>query len=316
MTEQLAPNQKKIVDWDKKSDSDAERISKRLEGRSELDDRTSTVNDVSARPVAERTAAPVRPATPLAAANPAASRPAQAAGQPLQRLRQKIKEVYDDDDDEDENAPGFFNISLLDEEEAENGVLPAGTVPDPARNESETLRITREQQLAGKLDAILSSSMAAREAGLSPRASRTDARLANSAEYDVKKIRRQTLKEKISEPLGLKGHLPEKELGQALRGLKNAAETLEPSLHSAASQAPLSAAPLASLQRETSDILNGLPAETAPELAKEDDEKALARLILEKSGRGAPRKKLSEIAKGLKPFKKNENTADNSKENS
>lgn len=193
---------------------------------------------------------------------------------------------------------------------------PQGTVPDPARNESETLRITREQQLAGKLDAILSSSMAAREAGLSHRASRTDARLANSAEYDVKKIRRQTLKEKISEPLGLKGHLPEKELGQALRGLKNAAETLEPSLHSAASQAPLSAAPLASLQRETSDILNGLPAETAPELAKEDDEKALARLILEKSGRGAPRKKLSEIAKGLKPFKKNENTADNSKENS
>lgn len=214
MTEQLAPNQKKIVDWDKKSDSDAERISKRLEGRSELDDRTSTANDVSARPVAERTAAPVRPATHPAAANSAASRPAPAAGQPLQRLRQKIKEVYDDDDDEDENAPGFFNISLLDEEEAENGVLPAGTVPDPARNESETLRITREQQLAGKLDAILSSSMAAREAGLSPRASRTDARLANSAEYDVKKIRRQTLKEKISEPLGLKGHLPEKSLAK------------------------------------------------------------------------------------------------------
>lgn len=315
MTEQLAPNQKKIVDWNKKSDSDAERISKRLEGRSELDDRASTVNDISSRPVAERTAAPVRPATRPAAANPAASRPAPAAGQPLQRLRQKIKEVYDDDD-EDENAPGFFNISLLDEEEAENGILPAGTVPDPARNESETLRITREQQLAGKLDAILSSSMAAREAGLSPRVSRADARLANSAEYDVKKIRRQTLKEKISEPLGLKGHLPEKDLGQALRGLKNAAETLEPSLHSAASQTPLSAAPLASLQRETSDILNGLPAETAPELAKEDDEKALARLILEKSGRGAPRKKLSEIAKGLKPFKKNENTADNGKENS
>ena len=114
MTEQLAPNQKKIVDWDKKSDSDAERISKRLEGRSELDDRTSTVNDVSVRPVAERTAAPVRPATHPAAANSAASRPAPAAGQPLQRLRQKIKEVYDDDDDEDENAPGFFNISLLD----------------------------------------------------------------------------------------------------------------------------------------------------------------------------------------------------------
>lgn len=86
MTEQLAPNQKKIVDWDKKSDSDAERISKRLEGRSELDDRTSTANDVSVRPVAERTAAPVRPATHPAtanpaAANPAASRPAPAAGQ-------------------------------------------------------------------------------------------------------------------------------------------------------------------------------------------------------------------------------------------
>ena len=86
--------------------------------------------------------------------------------------------------------------------------------------------------------------------------------------------------------------------------MKNAAETLEPSLHSAASQAPLSAAPLASLQRETSDILNGLPAETAPELAKEDDEKALARRDTGKIGTRARRKKLSEIAKGLKPFKK------------
>ena len=58
MTEQLAPNQKKIVDWDKKSDSDAERISKRLEGRSELDDRTSTANDVSACPAGRRRTPP------------------------------------------------------------------------------------------------------------------------------------------------------------------------------------------------------------------------------------------------------------------
>lgn len=90
MTEQLAPTRKNRR-LGQKSDSDAERISKRLEGRSELDDRASTVNDVSSRPVAERTAAPVRPATRPTAANPAASRPAPAAGQPLQRLRQKLK---------------------------------------------------------------------------------------------------------------------------------------------------------------------------------------------------------------------------------
>lgn len=42
---------------------------------------------------------------------------------------------------------------------------------------------------------------------------------------------------------------------------------------------------------KTSDILNGLPAETAPELAKEDDEKALARLILENRD-AAPREKI------------------------
>lgn len=260
MTLTKAPNQKEIIDWQKKSADDSARIGKRMSGRDELSDAATTAN------------------------NAAPTRPQAGSDKALQRLRQKIKEVYDDED-EDEKTPEFFNISLLGEE---NTSTESEAFP---RREMETIRITKEQQLAGKLNTIMSSSMAAKEAGLSPQATAADARLANSAEYDLKKIRRQTLKQKISDPLQLKGDLKEKTLPQAVHGLKNAERNLP------------------------EDTLAGYPAEAAPELNKENSEAELAKLILQKSGRGAPRKKLSELAQSSPDTPENLPEKNNGKEN-
>ncbi len=260
MAEPLAPNKRKIINWNKKSGVDSERISKRLEGRAMLEDEATTEND----------AFPPQP-----------PRIPRASGAPLQRLRKKIKEVYDEDDEDEEYTP-FFNINLLNEaeEEKEN------------KNALETVRIAKEQQLAGKLSVIMSSSMAAKAAGLSPHPTAEDARLANSAEFNTKKMRRQTLKQKVEEPLQLKGSLPEKKLSQALKGLNQAQKILPP------------------------EMLKDMAADNAPELAEANGEKGLAELILQKSGRKAPKKKLSEIAKGLNQFKKSPKTDDKGKENS
>lgn len=264
MTDQIAPNKKKIIDWNKKSVSDSERIGKHLEQRAELEERATTENDsVSSR----------RIATP-------------ASGVGLQKLRQKIREVYDEDDDEDENGNIFFNIRLLNDNENE-------TNEEQRRNQqkNDIFKITREQQQTGKLDVIMSSAMAAHAAGLSPAPDAGDSRAVNSTEYDVKKLRRDTLKKKINKPLRLKGELPEKELTQAISGIKNARYALP------------------------SELLQDMTAAATPELAEETDEETLAKLILEKSGRAAPSKKLSEIAAERQKKRQNSATSDYEKEN-
>ncbi len=258
--ETLAPNQKKIIDWDKKSASDASRIGKRLSGRAALPDQASTDNSIS------------RLNTP---------KPSDKA---LRRLRQKIREVYDEEDEEENASPDFFNINLLGETED-------AAESTRRHTETETIRITKEQQLAGKLNAILSTSLAAKEAGLPPSPTSQDARLANAAEYDIPGIRRKTLKQKVSEPLHLKGELKEDSLPNALHGIRKTRDRLP------------------------EDALNDYPASDAEELDNEDTEAKLAKLILKKSGRRAPNKKLSELVRESSIAEKTRSAKQNGNEN-
>ncbi len=244
MTEDLAPNKKELINWEKKSASDAARITKRLEGRAELEDEATTKNAANLR------------------------KPASPSPQALNRLRKKIKEVYDDEEDEEEGNT-FFNIDLLDNEEIYDEEQAR------ARQEKETIRITQEQQMAGKLSAVMSANMAAKAAGQPSAPTREDARLLNSSEYTPTEIRRQVLKQKIVEPLNLKGDLPEENLEKSIRGIKN-------------------------IKKEFSEEeLKNIPAKEISDFAEEKDENELAKLILKKSGRRAPTKKLSERIKEM-----------------
>jgi len=255
MTEPKKAPKRKIIDWNKKSGEDSSRISKRMQQRDKLKDSASTTNDSSAK------------------------FPPRAIGVPLLRLRKKIKEVYDEED-EDDYTP-LFNINLIGEEEE----LPAKSQKDA----DNTLSITKQQQLTGKLNVIMDTALIAEEAGLSAKLTAKDENQAGSAEYDLKKLRRKMLREKVEKPLGLKGELPEKNLTKAAKGLKKAKKALP------------------------EGALEDFPAANAEDLIELDKED-MAKLILKKSGRRGPKKKLSEIAKGLNQFKNFEETEENSKE--
>lgn len=255
MTKPQNPKKRKLIDWNKKSGDDASRITKRMQQRAELSDAAATDNDA------------------------AKNMPPRAIGMPLLRLRKKIKEVYDEEEDEEEYTP-LFNIDLLGEEEQKHH-------QDEQKN---ITHIAQQQLLTSKLNTIMSTALIAEEAGLNPKMTIDDTRLINSSETDVKTIRRRTLRKKVEEPLGLKGELAEKDIPQSVKAIKKAQKEL----------------PADSLQDFPAGELNDLI-----ELDKED----MAKLILKKSGRRTPKKKLSEIAKGLNQFKNLDNDDTNTKEN-
>lgn len=251
MSQNSEPKKRKVIDWNKKSDSDSNRISKRANKRSPA-------------------SCAIAGATPL--------RPPRAAGQPLLRLRQKIKEIYDEDD-EDEAAP-LFNVELFEDMEENK----------QQKEKTETFRITKQMELAGKLNLIMNTALVAQQAGLYPKMTAEDARLANAAEYDLKKTRRKILKSKVEQPLKLKGELSEQNIAAAVKGIKNAKEHLPAS------------------------SLDNFDAEDTAMLATLDEED-MAKLILRKSGRKAPKKSLSEIAKGFNSLNNTENSGQDSREN-
>ncbi len=239
MTEELTPNKKKKINWKEKSASDASRISKRLEGRELLTEEATTTNSVTSK----KAAAPTSPS--LEARN---------------RLRKKIKEVYDDEED-DENETVFFDINLLDSEEDLN------QSSNSFLKEKETLRIIKEQQMAGKLNTIMSANLAAKDLNLPSSLTKEDRRILNSAEYDIAETRRQTLRSKISKPLGIQGDLPEKELQKTIKDIK----TIQTEV-SLEDLAPIKTKNI----KETADII------------EEKEENEMAKLILEKTGRQLP----------------------------
>lgn len=239
MTEELTPNKKKKINWKEKSASDAARISKRLEGRELLSEEATTTNSATLKKVAT---------------------PTSPSLETRNRLRKKIKEAYDEDDD-DENETVFFDVNLLDGEENSN------QSSNSPKEEKETLRIIKEQQMVGKLNTIMSANLAAKDLNLPSNLTAEDQRLLNSAEYDIAEIRRQTLKNKITKPLGIEGNIPEKELKQTLQEIK----TIQTEV-SLEDLAPIKTKDL----KETADVV------------EEKDENEMAKLILEKTGRQLP----------------------------
>ncbi|MCM1324214.1 MAG: hypothetical protein NC218_08625 [Acetobacter sp.] len=254
MTEKKNTPKRKIIDWNKKSGDDASRISKRMQQREELADSATITNDATKK------------------------NPPRATGLPLLRLRQKIKEVYDEEEEE-EDTP-LFNINLLGEEEETKN----------SKQIENLTHITKQQELTGRLNVIMSTALVAEEAGLPSKMTTQDNRLADSPEQSLKQIRRQTMHQKVEKPLGLQGELPEKNLKKSIKGIKKAQKTL----------------PDNALQDYPADKLDEFI-----ELDKED----MAKLILKKSGRRGPKKKLSEIAKGLNQFKNIDSPETNDKEN-
>jgi hypothetical protein len=244
---------KKTVDWQQKNQEDAARILRRAQSAA------STPNNREDRSVPTD-----KPDLPPKA-NPIA----------LRRLRKKIHEIYDDEEEEENdivNLP-FFDITLIDEETPHTSAYEQEQ--NSGLSETELLRITKEQQLTGKLNLIMDTALVAERAGLSSKITATDTQRATGAEFNLKKLRRQTLHDKIEKPLKLKGELPETELDKAVKGIKKARRIVG------------------------EEALEDFEAEDLPELNKENSPEEMADLILKKTGRKKEKKSLFELAQDL-----------------
>jgi hypothetical protein len=161
MTEKKAPNKSKIVDWKKKSASDSDRL---LTRRKEKDEPQKK------------------------------SRPPRATGKPLLRLKKKIKEIYEDDDyDEEEdliNTP-LYHITLIEDQEQYE------------KKETELLKITKQQELTSKLNIIMNNALASQKAGLKAEIDANDLQLANTPELTFKEVQTKAVKKKLTKPLDI-----------------------------------------------------------------------------------------------------------------
>ena len=237
------PDKRKLVDWKKKNGSDDERISKRLDRRAQLEDASTTKND--AKP---KLTVPV---------------PSKA---PLIKQRKKIKEVFDEDEDDEQEittAP-FFNISLIDDEQEHE---------QSEKKEKDTLRITKEQQLVSKLNIIMDTAINAEKLGLSSQITSTDLKRLYDAEHNPSELLKKTINDKISKPLGLKGKIDETQLRPTLEALKELS------------------------QEFSEDALSGVPIRDLPEITQAPNQEEMAKMILKKSGRTSPKRKSSKLAK-------------------
>ena len=144
---------------------------------------------------------------------------------------------------------------------------------------AETIRITKEQQAAGKLNVIMDTIVTAEKAGIPPKLTREDERLLHSAEYNIPKMRRKAIKQKITDPLKIEGEITEQQLQATVKAARN-------------------------LQKEMPDnSFKGFTADEMIELDKEDDPAKMAEMILEKTGRKKPKQKnLAELAKAINEF--------------
>ena len=166
MTEKKAPNKRKIVDWNKKSESDSDRLLTRSKEKSETHKK---------------------------------SRPPRATGKPLLRLRTKIKELYEDDEYENQddliNNP-LYQIKLIQDEE------------NTEKKEQEIMRINKLQQLTAKLNIIMNTAIASIKANLKGSINSKDVQLADTPELSFEDVKVKSIEEKITKPLNIEEETP------------------------------------------------------------------------------------------------------------
>lgn len=136
----------------------------------------------------------------------------------LKKLRKKVREVYDEDDD-DENDTIFAPIPFLQEEE--NPLLNA--LSDDEKRlfyQKDTIEKTTSQQTAGKMEALHIANNLAREAGLNNISRKAMELGMQEAIFRPEEMQKKVIKKEISNKLGIKGKIEDGKIIQAARGIK------------------------------------------------------------------------------------------------
>lgn len=136
----------------------------------------------------------------------------------LRKLRKKVREAFDDEDDEDE---GFIFIPVLQIEEDDNKLLN-GLNEDEKRmfKQKETLEHVKMQQTAGKMEALQIADNLARETVKHKLNGKDIGTEMQSAVFDPQQSYDKLIKKDVGGKLGLKGKIEDGKIIQAARGIK------------------------------------------------------------------------------------------------
>lgn len=137
----------------------------------------------------------------------------------LQKLRKKIRDIYDEEEDEDEYTI-FTNIKMPEQEE-DNTLLNA--LDDDEKmifRQKNTIESTKMQQDAGKMEALHIANNLAREAGLSNINQKQIEIGMQQASFDPVTTQEKVIKKEVGEKLGIKGKIEDGKIIQAARGIK------------------------------------------------------------------------------------------------
>lgn len=187
----------------------------------------------------------------------------------LKKLRTKIKEVYDDDEDEEENEV-IFHFSLEDENSSLINALKDDEKSKLSFNK--TLDNQKMQQTAGKMEAILMADKMSKQLGLKG----LKKKVVHDNIQDIA-LNSETFNKAISQNIAAKtkiktGGLSAKDTGDMVKGLQK-----------------MKRAAAVSEQIEVS-LDESIKAEELVKIGKSKNDKETAEMILEKSGRKEPKK--------------------------
>lgn len=137
----------------------------------------------------------------------------------IQKMRQKIRDIYDEDD-EDSYDYIFVKAFQLDEERQNSIENMKSEAEKRAEKQKETDNIVKAQQNAGRMEALEVASRLAREAGLKGLKKKTVVQGMQEAVFRPQKTYENAIKKDVSQELKIKGKVKDKEIIQAVRGIK------------------------------------------------------------------------------------------------
>lgn len=148
-------------------------------------------------------------------------KPSQTLPLGLQMLKKKVREVYDEEDEEEGyiyNALPIFHMM----QEEDDGRLAQGLSENEKLilKQKETIDTVKALQTAGKMEALHQAHNLAREAGFKGLNEKTIAESMQQATFKPQEIQEKAIQKDVSKKLGLKGKLRDGQIIQAARGIK------------------------------------------------------------------------------------------------
>lgn len=150
----------------------------------------------------------------------------------MKSLRKRVRNRYDEEEDDgtmDEDAlRAFFELQLSANDASNNdnslvsALSPAERGRVEQRNHTETVR---QEEYAGKMNALQQSDTLSNRAGISRMSTAEMTMQMQDAIYNPRRLRLESLEKNITEKVGIKGKITQREVGQVVEGIKKINKT-------------------------------------------------------------------------------------------